>query len=33
MQIWRLGDCEDFVSEREEFVFDAFDYFEPVKRA
>ena len=33
MQIWRLGDCEDFVSEWEEFAFDAFGYFEPVKRA
>jgi len=30
MQIWRLGGCEDCVSE---FVFDAFGYFEPVKRA
>ena len=27
MQIWRLGGCEDSVSESEEFVFDAFGYF------
>ena len=28
MQIWRLDGCEDFVSEWQEFVFDAFGYFE-----
>ena len=28
MQIWRLGGCEDFVSEWEECVFDVFGYFE-----
>jgi len=28
MQIWRLGGYEDFVREWEEFVFDAFNYFE-----
>jgi len=33
MQIWRLGGCEDFVSEWEEIVFYAFSYFEAVKRA
>jgi len=32
VQIWRMGGYEDFVSEREEFVFDTFGYFEPVKR-
>ena len=31
--IWRMGGCEDFVSEWKEFVFDAFSYSEPVKRA
>jgi len=31
MQIWRLDGCEDFVSDSEEFVFDVFGYFEPVK--
>ena len=33
MQMCRLGGCEDFVSECEEIVFDAFCCFEPVKRA
>jgi len=32
-QIWRLSGCEDLVSKWEEFVFDVFSYFEPVKRA
>jgi len=34
-QIWRFDDsgCEDFVSEWEEFIFDAFSYFKPVKEA
>ena len=29
VKIWRLGDCENFVSESEDFVFDVFGYFEP----
>jgi len=33
VEIRRLDDCEVFVSERKEFVFDVFSYFEPVKRA
>jgi len=33
MKIRRLGGCEDFVSEWEESVFNAFGYFEPMKRA
>jgi len=32
MQIWRLDGRKDFVSEWEEFVFDAFSYFESVQR-
>jgi len=33
MQIGKLLGCEDFVDKCEEFVFDAFAYFEPVERA
>ena len=33
VEIWRLVGCEDFVSEWKEFVFDAFSFFESVKRA
>ena len=33
VEIWRLVGYEDFVSESKEFVFNAFVYFEPVKRA
>ena len=32
MKIRRLGGCEDLISEREEFVSNAFGYFEPMKR-
>jgi len=33
VDIWRLVGCEDFASERKEFVFNGLGYFEPVKRA
>ena len=33
MQIRRLAGCKNFVGERQQFVFDAFCYSEPVKRA
>jgi len=33
MQMWRLDGCEEFVIKWDEFVFDAFRYFEPVKTA
>jgi len=33
IKVWRLGNCENFVGKREELVFDAFIYFEPVERA
>jgi len=33
MKVWRLDSCENFVSKREELVFDAFGDSEPVKRA
>ena len=32
MKIRRLGGYEDLISEREEFVFNAFSYFEAMKR-
>jgi len=32
VEIWKLGDSEDFVGKCEQFVFDAFGYFEPVER-
>ena len=32
MKIRRLGGCGDLISEWEEFVFNAFGYFEPTKR-
>jgi len=33
MKVWRLGNCENFVGEREELVFDAFIDSEAVERA
>jgi len=33
MQISRFGDFENFVCKWQEFVFDAFSYYEPVYRA
>jgi len=33
VEIRRLGGCDDFVSESKAFVFNAFGYFEPMKRA
>ena len=33
MKVWRLGNCENFVSKREELVFDAFIDSEPEERA
>ena len=33
LQITRLGGCKNFVGKRQEFVFNAFCYCEPVKRA
>ena len=33
MEVWRLGNCENFVGKWEELVFDAFIDSEPVKRA
>jgi len=30
MKLWRLSNCENFVDNREEFVFDAFSDSEPV---
>ena len=33
MQIRWLGGCKNFVGKWQEFVFNAFSYFEPVKRA
>jgi len=30
---WRLGACDDFVSQWEEFVLGVFGYFEPVNTA
>jgi len=32
MKIRKLGGCEDLISELQEFVFNAFGYFEPMKR-
>ena len=32
MKIPRSGGCEDLISEGEKFVFNAFGYFEPMKR-
>jgi len=33
MKVWTLGNCENFIGKREEFVFDAFIDSEPVERA
>jgi len=32
IQIWRLSSIENFVSERDDFIFNSFENFKPVKR-